>query len=249
MSGDRRLNGRGLDALRGHADLSLPTFAGPRYYPSTSKRISTTQAEPVRVQPPDGLDLNEVKKVDLVVAIDDSGSVYAPWGDPHGVRRAAGISVARLLARSKGARVGVVHWGTNAPEQLAVPLTDARQRKAIEAAFAIPPTLGGNNFPAALARSREVLQASDPSRTQIVYVITDGIEVVGSAAVDEVKLLSPGSVHVLLVDHSRGCTPELEAGWAALPLGSFTRLEVFDTKAMANQIAEIVARATAVTTP
>lgn len=229
--------------LDGRHALSLPGFAEPPYQPPKSRRDPKAEAKPVRLPTPRGWQTSRARNLDLVFAPDDSGSMYGPGGDPRGVRRAAALSVVDLVARARGARVGVVHWGSFPPAELTLPLTDVRDRRRIDAALAIPPSLGGNNFPAALARSREVLAESDNSRIRLVVCITDGIEIVGHDAFAELKVLPAGCVHVLLVDHSKGCTPALETAWAALPLGSFTRLELLDTTHTARQAAAVIARA------
>ena len=146
------------------------------------------------------------------------------------------------MAPKRLARVGVVHWGTAAPPELVLPLTDVRRKRTIEKALAIPPTLGGNNFPGALSRGREVLGDAE-GRIPLLVTITDGIETVGADAAAELVLLPSRCVHVLLVDHSHGCGSDLEAGWSSLDLGSFTRLEVVDSARLAQQAAQIVARA------
>lgn len=231
--------------LSGQASLGLPTFEAAAYLPAPSPGPACQQAQPVDIAVPEGWDQDAVNEIDVDFAVDDSGSMYWHGGDPRGVRRAASLSVVRLIARSRRARVGVVHWGSEAPAHLVLPLTPVRHRRQIEAGLALPPSLGGNNFPAALARSREVLQASGPTRIKVIIAITDGIEELDAAAAHQLALLPSRSVHVVLVDHSHGCTPDLEAGWLALPLGSFTRLDLLDTRQMANQIAQIVATATA----
>lgn len=236
-----RANSRGV--LAGQAALLLPTFASPQIRQPCVADSSGIGAKPVRLILPPGWKSSAVNDVDAVFAIDDTGSMYGRCGDPCGVRRAAALSVVDLMARARGARAGVVHWGSIAPEELTLPLTNVRHRRRIESALSIPPSLGANNFPAALARSRQVLESSDPSRIQLVVCITDGIETLGPDATAQLKRLEPESVHVLLVDHSHGCTPALEAGWASLPFGSFTRLELLDTTQMAWQAADIVARA------
>jgi hypothetical protein len=154
------------------------------------------------------------------------------------------------MTHAPNPRVGVVHWGTTAPSELVVPLTDVHRRRAIERGLEIPPTLGGNNFPGALSRCREVVEdQNDDDRVALVVTITDGIETVGADASAQISQLPAGCVHVLLVDHSHGCGPELEAGWSSLPLGSFTRLDVLDTTRLAWEAAEVVARAAGLEMP
>ena len=210
--------------------LSLPSQCELEpYRPSPVVVERSDYAPPVKLKAPAGWRRSCAIKTDLVFNPDDSGSMYGPGGDPRGVRRAVALSVVRLLTSAgSGSRVGVVHWGSNAPRELALPLTDVRHSKWIKAALAIPPSLGGNNFPAALARTREVLERSGPGRVPLVVAITDGIEEVGASTEAELALLPPGCVHVLLVDHSHGCGPDLD---------------VLDTHRMAWQAAEAVAQA------
>ena len=230
--------------------MSSPEVIQP-YRPPPLQVERANYAQPVRLHLPPKWKTSAVKRVDVIFASDDSGSMYGPSGDPRGVRRAAALSVVQVMASGSGGRVGVVHWGSSAPPELVLPLTAVRRTKSVNAGLEIPPTLGGNNFPAALARAREVLEAGGggADRIPLVLAITDGIEEVGVAAEAQLRLLPPSCVHVLLVDHSHGCSSDLEAGWSALPLGSFTRLDVLDTRRMAWQAAEIVAQAVGVHMP
>ena len=142
-----------------------------------------------------------------------------------------------------GGRVGVVHWGSYAPKDQVLALTDVRQRRRIAKALRIPAvTLGGNDFPAALERVAEVLASAREGRTTLVVALTDGIEELGTRIHPALAGLSAGSVHVLLVDRSAGCTGALEAQWRSLPL-SFCRLDTAETATMAWQIAEALAAA------
>jgi hypothetical protein len=205
------------------------------------------QARPVRLALPPDLVGDETKNVDIVFVPDDSGSMYAGWGDPYGIRYAAALSVLDLMGRMGGGRAGVVHWGSDAPAELMLALTDLRRgRRSLRKALRAPVvTLGGNNFPAALDRAAEVLDrggASPEDRIQLVIALTDGIEYLGPEMHTSLARLPAGSVHVLLIDRSGGCNAELEKQWRALPLG-FTRLDVLDTEAMAMQIAHALGRA------
>ena len=185
--------------------------------------------------------------------IDDSGSMYGTFGDPTGIRRAAALSVMSLLAaatprRLAGARIGVVHFGSTAPEELILPLTDVRRRLVLERALDLPLSLGATNVAAALNRGREILTEST-DRLPLVVIVTDGIEFVGDEVAFEINTLPPGVVHVVLVDHCHGCDSELEEYWSRLALGSFVRLDVLDTARMAGQAADVVARAVGLAMP
>lgn len=233
--------------LGGTAHLGLTVSPGTTivgYKPPPLVVDQVNYAPPVKLRPPQNWRRSGVQRVDLVIPSDDSGSMYGPGGDDRGVRRAAALSLVDLMKAGGGGRVGVVHWGSFAPQELVLPLTDVRRSNVIKNGLRIPPTLGGNNLPAALMRTREVLNAgSAPDRVPLVLVITDGIEDVDDQAETEIKALPAGCVHVLLVDHSHGCGPDLEACWSKLSLGSFTRLDVIDTRQVAWQCAEVLATA------
>lgn len=242
--------------LRARQRLGLPGAKGLTNLAANERvvlprvRRRPPSAKPVRLQLPHGLVGGESRKADLVFLPDDSGSMYGTWGDEQGVRYAAALSVIDLMRRIGGGRAAVVHWGTEAPADQVLPLTNVRLgmgrlRKALQ----IPPTLGGNNFPAALDRAAEVLEGSDRQRLQLVFGVTDGIEYLSPGINASLARLPAGSVHVLLVDRSGGCNEELERQWRALPLGSFTRLDVLDTTRMAWQIADVTAAALGLSMP
>lgn len=183
--------------------------------------------------------------VGLVAAVflmDDSGSMYGTWGDDTGVRYAAAQSLVNMMRRSGGGRAAVVHWGTDAPTDQVLALTDIRRGTGkIEKALQIPPTLGGNNLPRALDRAYEVLTIARPNEIPVVYVLTDGCEDLSADLVTPLRRLPGGAVHVLLVDRSNGCSPALEAEWQRLPLGSFRRLDHLDTAHLAWQLGDVLA--------
>ena len=84
-----------------------------------------------------------VANLDVIFAIDDSGSVHGPDGtDPGGARNAACLSVVDLMQRHGGGRAGVVHWGDTAPASMALapmPVYRGRLRRGLR----IQPILGG----------------------------------------------------------------------------------------------------------
>jgi hypothetical protein len=182
------------------------------------------------------------QKVLAVFAIDDSGSMYGSFGDPTGIRYAAAQSLVAMQRRSGGGLAGVVHWGTSAPEDMVTPLVDVRRkRRLLDQGLQIPETLGGNDMPAALRRVAEILPRLSKNDVPLVFVITDGIESVSAETHAAVSALPKGSVHMLLVDCSNGCTEEMERDWLTVAFGSFTRLPHFDTKAMAMALATVYA--------
>lgn len=242
--------------LHGRAQLALPTIAGPIVLIRNSPvpdRDRLGLAKRVHLSPPPGWQRGRVNRVDLMLLVDDSGSMYGSLGDPTGVRRAAALSVVALLAegsnpRRSAARVGVVHFGSDAPLELALPLTDVRERRIIERALHLPDSLGGTNVAAALARVHD-LYSADPGRLSLVVIVTDGIEAVGAEVAQELARLPVGAVHVVLVDHGGGCDADLEARWRKLAFGSFERLNVLVVAQMAWQIALVVTRAVGLSLP
>lgn len=210
--------------------------------------LPVQQAQPVRLRPPLDWTSERLSPIDLVVAVDESGSEYVL--DPTGVRRAAALSVVNLLRRRRDARVGVVHWGSTAPEELMLPLTSIDQRRRITESLAIPSDcLGGTNVAAALSSAGVLLRHRRRSATPIVVVLTDGIEEVGRDAAQQIGRIPAGCVHVILVDPANACSTDLEAGWRSLGLGSFTRLDHVRTQSMAWQIAEVIACAAGTSMP
>jgi hypothetical protein len=245
----RRTN---LTALDGLSELALTTPGGVinQIVLQPSFRVETGYAAVIRLPEPIGWPDSKVADVDLVICQDDSGSMYGTCGDPGGVRRAVALSLVGLLRSGpRGSRVAVVHWGSDAPAELAMPLTDPRRHhRRVLQAFAIPSQLGGTDLAAGLSRACELLAASSPDRVQLVLVLTDGLQDVGSALEQELRLLPARCVHILLIDRHQNCTPELERRWRAMPLGSFTRLDL-DNAQLSWQAASILANAVGLQMP
>lgn len=236
----RRYRGRRLVYIDSRARAGIASVAAPL-------PTGAPTARPVRLPSPVGLARDELRtrlaRSTIRLLCDDSGSMYCPAGDPTGVRYAAGRSVAELLRRHGGGHVGVIHWGTSAPASLALPPVDVRRaRRQVRDALTIPsPTLGGNNLGEAL-RLAAGQPPADPDGADLTVVITDGMEDFTLDLTTPLTLLPAGSVHILLVDRSRGCTPDLEATWRSLPIASFTRLDDNDVAHMAHQIADLICR-------
>jgi Mg-chelatase subunit ChlD len=202
----------------------------------------------VRLNTPPNWLSDLLRSLDVVLAVDDSGSESVI--DPTGVRYAAALSVLNFLRRRDDAMVGVVHWGSAAPAELMLPLTPTSKYRRIEKALTIPEHgLGGTNVAAGLAAAADLLAHGRDDAQPVVAILSDGLEQVGSAAAHEISRLRERCVHVILVDPANTCSPDLEAGWRALGLGSFTRLDEVRTEPMAWQIAEIVARAAGTAMP
>lgn len=213
---------------------------------AASKPRLTSTARPVILPPLVGGSAEEIRaqvqKALAIFAIDDSGSMYGPFGDPTGIRYAAARSLVAMQRRSGGGLAGVVHWGTAAPEELVIPLVDVRRKpRLLDRGLTIPESLGGNDMPAALRRAAEMLLPAGRNDVPLVFVITDGIESVTAEIHAAVAALPRRSVHMLLVDCSNGCSEEMEKAWRAVAFGSFTRLPHFDTKAMAMALATVYA--------
>ncbi|WP_024818149.1 hypothetical protein [Arthrobacter sp. 31Y] len=176
---------------------------------------------------------------------DWSGSTFSVWGgDPNDVIGAVTISVFLWLRRHGGGTAGVVPWGTTPATHLALgPLSVKKNLKALKAAIRDRVNLGGNDLPAALRLSAD--RTSDlPAHTVPFYwVPTDGIESVTSSTHDAVNALPPGSVHLVLIDPLRGCTPEMQNDWRSVPFGSITRIDDLSVRNVATTIAERCAAA------
>lgn len=204
-------------------------------------------ARPVRLQSPVGLSRNDLRvrltQTTIRLLLDDSGSMYGAGGDPTGVRYAAARSLADWLRRHGGGHLGVIHWGSTAPPELALPPADVRSaRRQINAALTIPPTLGGNNLGKALQLAAQHAVVGGPAGADLTIVITDGMEDFSRDLSSPLATLAPSSVHILLVDRSSGCDPGIEASWRSLPIASFTRLNDNDVGHMATQIADLLCR-------
>jgi hypothetical protein len=239
-----------LRQLHGRADLGLEAV-GPNYVltPTPAPPVPRQLASPIRLRPLTGATKAEigrrVRKTRVWIDPDDSGSMYfPPSGDVRGVRYAVALSLIDLMRRSGGGQAGVVHWGSYAVPELALPLVDVkRDRRRVEQALTIPmPTLGGNNLPDALRLTAELTPELAEDEQLLVFVIGDGIEAVTPDVHQTIAALPPGSVHMLLVDTARGCDPAMEAAWKACAFGTFERLDVFDTTVLAYQVADVFAR-------
>jgi len=213
--------------------------------PAPPRTADGPPARPVRLEPligaPKRTIATRLDRIEVWFVMDDSGSMYATWGDPTGIRYAAALSLLRLMREASGGYAGVVHWGSTAPDEMVTGPLPVRRRRPLNASLAVPATtLGGNDLPAALRRTAE---RADRDRAVLACVITDGIETVTDSTHESVSALPPGSVHLLLVDRARQCDPAMEAAWRAVAFGSFTRLNTFNTRAMAEQLAAVLSRA------
>lgn len=239
-----RLTARRLTALR----------PGRRHRPAPPAPERSTRFVPVRLTLPPDVGKGELaliwRNTDVVFDVDDSGSMYGTYGDERGVRYAAARSIVDFMVRAGGGRAGVVHWGSSAPAELALPPVDVRRRRRrLERALTIPDTLGGTNVLTGLTRTRELLAGVDPGRHQEVLVLTDGLEDIGPQLLPAIAALHPASVHLLLVDRLQACTPDLEAAWRSLQLASFTRLAVNDPAQLSWQVADVLLRSRGLTLP
>lgn len=207
------------------------------------------ETAPTVVLPPlTGAPVREIRKrlarFTAVLIIDDSCSMYGFfWGDELSGRYAAARSLLELLRRSGPCSLGAVHYGDTAPASLALePRNIATDHDVVLRALSAPEPLGGTNVAAALERSRIIAPPPAESTATAAYlVVSDGIEPVTAAIEAAVERLGAARVHLLLVDRAGGCTPQMEAAWRALQLGSLTRLKTFDPKLMAEQLAGVAA--------
>lgn len=234
--------------LRGRGGLALGATGGAcSVVPAPVYRRPRRVARPIVLPPMIGASADEqaerIEGAAALFVIDDSGSLYfGAGGDTTGIRYAASLSLIGLMRRIGGGAAAVVHYGSDAPAEMVTPLLDVkREGRRLKRALTIPaPSLGGTNVASGLARCAPLLQ-SRPFPNPVTFIIGDGLENVSAKAHAAVAALPPESAHLLLVDKLGACDAALEAGWRSLPLGSITRLDVFDTKAMAWQLAEIFA--------
>jgi hypothetical protein len=205
--------------------VSQPPVRLPR--PAPVVRLPDLVGAPARVV------ADRVRRLVVMFCIDDSGSVQPPHGtDPHGARYAAARSVLDLMRRHGGGRAGVVHWGDTAPAELALAPVQVRRRgRQLERALAVRPQLGCTDPAVALARVRQLVPATSSDETLAVLLLTDGQDA-GDSLAQELAALPAGSIHLVLVDPSGDCWGQ-EVAWRVLPWGSFTRLDRFDTPAVA----------------
>jgi hypothetical protein len=219
-----------------HAVSAAPAHPRP-------KRVARPIVLPAMIGAPPAEQEKRVERSAAVFVIDDSGSLYfGAGGDTTGIRYAAAQSLIGLMRRAGGGSAAVVHYGSEAPAEMVTSLLHVkREGRRLKRALTIPvPNLGGTNVASGLARCASLLQGREVPNP-VVYLIGDGLETISDTAHAAVATLPPKSVHLLLVDKLGSCDAALEAGWRSLPLGSVTRLDVFNTKTMAWQLADIFA--------
>lgn len=119
--------------------------------------------------------------LDVVIAIDDSGSEFGPNGtDPDAARYRAARFAAEFLGSTATAglnhRLGVVRFGSDAPADRVVRLTRVpRDLGTIDAALRDPKDLGSTNFAAAIDRSATIFGPPTAGRKRLLIIFTDGI--------------------------------------------------------------------------
>lgn len=235
MNGLRYCQVRGVDlavggALRARSDAA--------------RRTPSRAVRPVRLPSlagaPRTVIRQRVANLDVIFAIDDSGSVHGPGGtDPWGTRNAACLSVIDLMHRQGGGRAGVVHWGNTAPASMALrpmPVHRGRLRRGLR----FQPVLGGTQPAVALTRVRKLIQGTGSGRTLAVLLLTDGQDL-GTGLEQALGQLPARSVHLILVDPSGDCWGQ-EATWRELRWGSVTRLEnLSDRRRLAWESGAVIA--------
>ena len=209
------------------------------------------QAAPVRLPPVQGdrKQLRETaRRVSCVCLLDCSGSEYAvPGGDTGGFRFAVTRSLSRLMRRTGGGTMHVVHWGSR-PTHAGGPYDVDRDHRILDRLLSnTPASMGGNDFPAALRMATTLLRNTPTDTIRLVFGITDGLEPVTPAMTDAITALGAAEVHLLLVPGD-ACPDDLAAQWQAQPIASFTRLPMNNT-AMAHHTGRIYATAIGGTLP
>lgn len=220
MSAPRVYWTQGMDLQVSGPFLTMPGVAAA--HPGGQRRARPVHLPDLRGAPTAVIN-QRMASLTVMFAIDGSGSVHGPDGtDPAGARNAACLSVVDLMRRHGGGYAGVVHWGENAPADLALAPMPVHRRR-LRQALTIQPMLGGTNPAAALARVRQLVHPPGPGQILAVLMITDGQDL-GEGLGRELTQLPPGSVHLLLVDPTGDCSGQ-ETVWRTLPWASFTRLQ------------------------
>jgi hypothetical protein len=180
---------------------------------------------------------NAFGRLTVILALDDSGSTQPPHGtDPHSVRYAASRSVIEWMRRHGGGRCGVVHWGSTAPERLAVgPVSVNRRMRTLRRALNQRPNLGATVPAAALQRAARMLPIPAPGDVHTVLLITDG-EDPGEGLEEALAGLPERAVHLMLVGDATQ-----HVGWHDLAFASTTWLPAFDNQALTWQAGSVLA--------
>ncbi|TWP34421.1 VWA domain-containing protein [Leekyejoonella antrihumi] len=216
---------------------------------------STDRAKAITLPALTGAPAQEIarraQKVVLAFLVDRSGSMYSAWGgDPSDVCGAAAETLLSLARRSGGGRAVIVPWGTEAPAQLVCGPHDVRRnRRALHKALREHSSLGGNDMPAALRRTDDVMPELAVDEIPLAFILTDGVEDVTPAMHEAIASLPHGCVHMVLIDRMHWCTPVMEANWRTVSFGSFSRIEHLDVSTMAHQLGIIYAHALGLSLP
>ncbi len=190
----------------------------------------------------DARELRErARKVVAVALLDCSGSEYAADGDRQMFRMAAMRSLARLMRRTGGGAMHVVHWGTR-PVHAHGPADVTSAFKPLDQALLHDPgPMGGNDFAAAAELARRLLADAREDAIGLVFGVTDGLEPITDRMREAVDTLLPARVHMLMVPGDN-CPDALAQQWTALPIATFTRLPS-DNRAMAHAVGAVYAEA------
>lgn len=163
----------------------------------------------------------------FVLVIDDSSSTDST--DPDNNRYTAARAVADFLGTLSDQRfadeVGVVHFGDDAPAEMALaPLPVLSHGPQIAAALS-PRRLGGTSISAGLARADELLSRPFSGRS-VVLLFTDGQDQEPAIA-QYLAALGADSVHLVALDGDGGYR-SLRSFWEDLPFDGVSRLEDLD---------------------
>lgn len=181
------------------------------------------------------------ENVVAVALLDCSGSEYAADGDREMFRMAAMRSLARLMRRTGGGAMHVVHWGSRPVHALGPADVGSAFKTLDQALLRDPGPMGGNDFAAAAEMARQLLADARQDTVGLVFGVTDGLEPITNRMRDAVHGLLPARVHMLMVPGDN-CPDALAQQWAALPIATFTRLPS-DNRAMAHAVGTVYADA------
>lgn len=185
--------------------------------------------------PPLTRQTRELRPIDAVCVIDDSGSEFGPDGtDPFALRyRACKLAASYLSATATAGldhRFGVVSFGTGAvartPHLLALP----GDLGAVDQALEHPTDLGDTNYAAGMQAATRLLGRPQAGRRQIVLVMGDGNPDVPGRSQDQAfadirAAVAASSADVLVFQADpAGRAPDLESRWAEQGVDSVQRV-------------------------
>lgn len=223
--------------------------------PATASTLpgGTTRAEITR-EPPLTRQTRQLRAVDVVCAIDDSGSEFG-WGgtDPFALRyRACSLAASYLSSIATSGlnhRFGVVAFGTSARARTAGLVQLPGGLGDVDNALRDPTDLGDTDYAAGIRAAAAMLGPADPERRRVILVMGDGIPDVRGNSLDEAfadirsaVAASPADVLVFQADPS-GRAPDLEQRWAQQGVSAVQRIASLDDGSLERSYVDALRRA------